>query len=89
MYFICHVTQEDNSVEMSCVFMGESSSLHVTTMRRLVTTGILIVKRKNAPSKTFCKYVPILKNRVDWITTRQKRSHKHENGTFSEQVFRN
>ena len=28
MYFICHVTQEDHSVEMSCIFMDERSSLH-------------------------------------------------------------
>ena len=53
MYFICHVTQQDNSVEMPCVFMSESSSPHVTTLKSLVTIGILIVKRKNASSKTW------------------------------------
>ena len=50
MYFICTVTQQDHSVEMSCGFMGESSSQHVTTLKSLVTIGILIVKRKNASS---------------------------------------
>ena len=48
MYFICHVTQQDHTLEISCVFLGESPSLHVTTMKILVTIGILIVKRKNA-----------------------------------------
>ena len=62
MYFICHVTQQDHSVEMSCVFMGDSSLRHVTTLKGLVTIGILIVKRKNASSKTSYKYVLTLKN---------------------------
>ena len=45
MYFICHVIQQGYSVEMLCVFMGESSSQHVTTLKSLVilTIGILIV----------------------------------------------
>ena len=62
MYFICHVTQQDHSVEMSCVFLGESSSPHVTTLKSLMPIGILIVKRKNASSKTYYKYVVTLKN---------------------------
>ena len=33
MYFICHVTQQDNSVEMSCIFVGESSLQHITTLK--------------------------------------------------------
>ena len=74
MYFICHVTQQDHSVEMSCVFMGESSSPHVTTLKSLVTIGILIVKRKNASSKTSYKYILTLKKWVDWITTRQEKN---------------
>ena len=44
MYFICHVTQQDHSVEMLRVFMGESSSSHVTILKSLVTIAILIVK---------------------------------------------
>ena len=44
MYFICHVTQRDHSIEMSRVFMGENSSPHVTTLKSLVTIGILKVK---------------------------------------------
>ena len=52
MYFIPHVTRQDHSVEMSCVFMGESSSQHVTTLKGLVTIGILVLKRKKASLKT-------------------------------------
>ena len=62
VYFICHVIQQDHSVEMSCVFMGESSSPHVTTLKSLVIIGILIVNRENASSKTSYKYVMTLKN---------------------------
>ena len=57
MFFvICHVTPQDQSVEMSCIFMDERSSQHVTTLKNLATIGILIVKRKNA------SYVVPLKN---------------------------
>ena len=51
MRFICHVIPQDDYVEMSCVFMGESFLQHVTTLESLVIIGILIVKRKNASSK--------------------------------------
>ena len=51
MYFICYVTQQDHSVEMSWVFMVDGSSPHVTPLKSLVTIGILTVKRKNASSK--------------------------------------
>ena len=74
MYFICHVTQQDHSVEMSCVFMGESPLPHVTTLKSLVIIGILIVKRKNASSKTSYKYILTLKNWVDWITTKGEKN---------------
>ena len=57
MYFICHVTQQDLSVEMTCVFMGDSSSPYIATLKSLVTIGILIVMRKNASSKTSYNYV--------------------------------
>ena len=36
MYFICQVTLHDRVIKRSCVFMEESSSLHATTMPRLV-----------------------------------------------------
>ena len=62
MYFICYMTEQDHSVEMSCVFMGESSLPHITTLKSLVTIGIVIVKRKNASSKKSYKYVLTLKN---------------------------
>ena len=62
MYFIFHVSQQDHHVEMSCVFVGQSSSLHVTTLKSLATIGILIVKRENASSETSYKYVLTLKN---------------------------
>ena len=74
MYFICHVTQQDHSIEMSCIFMGESSSPHVTTLKSLVTIGVLIVKRKNSSSKTSYKYILTLKKWVDWITTRREKN---------------
>ena len=72
--FSCHVTQQDYSFEMSCAFVGETSLQHFTTLKSLVTTGILIVKRKSAPSKTSYKYVLTLKNWVDWITTRREKN---------------
>ena len=87
MYIICHLTQQDHSVEMSCVFMGQSSSSHVTTLKSLVTITILIVRKKNASTKTSYKYVLTLKNWVDWITAkREKKCPKYENGTFWEEV---
>ena len=82
MYFICHVTEQDHSVEMSSIFMGEKSLPHVTTLKSVVTIGILIVKRKNASSKKSYKYVLTLKNWVDWITTRQEK-----NVTNTEMVY--
>ena len=57
MYSICHVTQQELSVEISCVFMGEGPLPHVTTLKSLVTIDILIVMKKNASSKTSYKYV--------------------------------
>ena len=72
--FICHLTQQDHSVEMSCAFMGESSSPHVTTLKSLVTIGILIFKRKNVSSKTSYNYILTPKNWVDWITNKQQKN---------------
>ena len=46
MYFICHMTPQNHSVEMSCKFMGESTLQHVTNLKSLVTIGILIVRGK-------------------------------------------
>ena len=66
MCFIFHVTQQDHSVEMSCVFMGESSLQHVTTVKSLVAIGILIVRGKMLDQKhESYKYVVLLKNLVD------------------------
>ena len=73
MYFICHVTQQDHSVGISCIFMNESSLLHVTTPKSLVTIAILIVK-KNVLSKASYKYVLTLKNWVERITTRREKN---------------
>ena len=75
IYLMCPLTQQDHSVEMSCVFMGESSSPHVTTLKSFVIMGILIVKRKNASSKTFYNYVLTLKHLVDWVTTRREKKY--------------
>ena len=75
MYFICHVTPQNHSVEMPCIFMGESSSQHVTTLKSLVTIGILIVRGKMLHQKRGSyKYVLPLKNWVDWTTTRQEKN---------------
>ena len=74
MYFIYHVTQQDCSFEIPYVFMAESSSLRITTLKSLMTIGILIVKMKNSSSKTSYKYVLTLKNWVDWITTRREKN---------------
>ena len=49
---LCTPLRTKDSVEMPCMFIGESSSQHGTTLKSLVTIGILIVKRKNASSKT-------------------------------------
>ena len=73
-YFICHVTQQDHSVEMPCVLMGESSSPYVTTLKSLVTIVILIIKRKNASLKISYKYILKLKKWVDWITTKREKN---------------
>ena len=61
---------------MSCVIMGEGSSQHVTTLKSLVTIGILIIKRKNASHQKHesYKYGMPLKNWVDWITTRREKN---------------
>ena len=74
MYFIGHVTPQNQSVEMSCLFLCESTSQHVTTLKSLVTIGILIVEGKMLHQKrgTY-KYVVPLKNWVDWRTTRQEK----------------
>ena len=74
IYFICHMTEQDHSVEISCISMGDSSLPHVTTLKRFLTIGILIVKRKNAPSKKSYKYLLTLKNWVDWISTRRQKN---------------
>ena len=75
MYFVCHVTPQDRIVGMSCIYMNESSLQHAATMKIWVIIGILIVKRKNASSKTRTyKYILPLKNWVDCITTRQEKN---------------
>ena len=53
MYFICHMTPQDHSIEVSCTFMGDSSLQYVTIFKSLVIIGNLIVKKKNASWKTW------------------------------------
>ena len=69
IYFICHVIAQDYFIiiiyyyfyfilnekrnNLSCIFMGESSSQYATTLKSLVIIDILKVKRKNASSKTW------------------------------------
>ena len=38
--------------EVSCKFMGGNSLRYATTLKSWVTIGILVVKRKNASSRT-------------------------------------
>ena len=44
MYFIFHVTTQDNRIDVSYKFMGGSFSHYVTTLKSLVAIGILIIK---------------------------------------------
>ena len=48
--------------------------LLVTTLKSLVSIGILIVERKSVSRKTSYKYALTLKIGVDWITTRQEKN---------------
>ena len=84
MYFICHVTQQDLSVEMTCVFMGDSSSPHVTTLKSLVTIGILIVMRKRLHQKHLINTYDTEK--LSWLDNHhvRKKRHKHRSGIFWE-----
>ena len=59
--------------DVMCIYGWELLAV-CTTLKSLVTIDILIVKRKDASSKTFYKNVLRLKNWVDWITTRQKKN---------------
>ena len=52
MHFICHETSQDHSIEVPCIFTGEGSLQHVTILKSLVTINILIVREKNASSKS-------------------------------------
>ena len=75
MYFICHMTPQNHSVEMSCKFMGESTLQHVTNLKSLVTIGILIVRGKMPHQKRRSyKYVLPMKNWVDWATNSQEKN---------------
>ena len=75
MYFICHMTPQSRSVEISYIFTGESTSQHVTTLKSLVTIDILIVRGKMLHQKREShKYVLPLKNWVDWTTTRREKN---------------
>ena len=70
--------------------MGESSSQHVTTLKSLVTIVILIVRGKMLHQKNGSyKYVPPLKNLVDWTTTRQEKLSQPQKCVFWEEVPKN
>ena len=69
MYFICHVNHKSHAGELSCVFVGESSSQHVTTLKTLVTIGILIVKRKNVSSKKWTLSIRIANKKLSWLNS--------------------
>ena len=75
MYFIYHVTTQNHSVKISCIFMNESTSQHVATLQSLVTIGILIVSGKMVHQKRGSyKYVLPLKNWVEWANTRREKN---------------
>ena len=67
LYFICHKTAQDQSIEMPCMSMGESSFQHVTTQQSLVSIDILIVKSKNGSSKTSILYVRTASEKIELI----------------------
>ena len=74
IYFICHVIPRNPSVEMSCIFMGKSTSQYVTTLKSLVTIGIMIIWGKMLHQKRGSyKCVLPLKKWVDWTTTRRQK----------------
>ena len=76
-------TPQDHSVVLPCIFMGESSSQHVTILKNLVTIGILIRNRKMLHQKhEYNKDLLPLKNWVNWITTRQEKWHSLKNVHF-------
>ena len=70
IYFICHVTPQDHSVEMSWIHIGESSLQHVTTLKSLVIIDVLIVKKKNASSKTQILYICTATEKLSWLDNR-------------------
>ena len=74
--FICHVTPQDYSVEMSCIYMGETSLQHVITLKSLVIIGILIVKKKKCfiKSTNLKNMCATTENLSYWITTRQEKN---------------
>ena len=61
---------------MSCIFMSESLLQHVTTLKNLVTIGILRVwgKMLHQQHPRSYKYVLPLKNWVDWTTTTREKN---------------
>ena len=67
MYFIYHETPQGQSIEMSCVSVGESFLQYVTTLKSLVNIDILIVKRKNGSSNTSILYVRTATERIELI----------------------
>ena len=88
MYFICRVTPQDHSVEMSCMYMGESSLQHVTTMKSLVIMGTLMVKKKNALSKTQNMYYH-WKIELIGLPLGKKKMSQPEKYTFWEELTKN
>ena len=80
MHFICHMTPQNHSVEMSFIFMGNGTSQHVTNLKSLVTIGILIIWGKMLHQKCGSyKYVLPLKNWIDWTTTRRQKNVTNSN----------
>ena len=64
-----------NKTTPSFIFMGESSSQHVTTLKCFVTIGILIVKRKLTSSKTWTLQICTATEKLSWLDNHYARKN--------------
>ena len=65
---ICHMSTLDYIMKMSCKFLDGSSSQHVTTLKGLVTTGIVIWKFNVFKFVTWTCVTSCLKSHVTlWV----------------------
>ena len=67
MYFICHLTLQYQPIDLSCKFMGGSSSRYMSTLTSLVTIVILIIKREYDSSKTWILQICTATEKLSWL----------------------